>query len=186
MEAIDLKTVENNRLHLQKFKELRNDTSFEKEILSIGFNLIKVIKKLDVVLAPMITNTYFICFLSATGFFYLSSGVLFLGLQCEVVLLSIAGISIAWLAIFRVYEETKYGHMLAKGMEKVVYHLDRFRLMDENINSKEMELLKEEFRYHCEAPIAPYSAFTLSTSSLLGQFGTIITYLIVLLQFRAS
>ena len=169
-----------------KIKAFRNDVSFEMEILSIGFNIIKAVKKLDVALAPMISNTYFICFLSATGFLYLSSGVLFMGLQFEVVLLSVAGISITWLAIFRAYEETKYGHMLAKRMEKVANHLDRFHLKDQNTNSKEMELLKEEFRYHCEAPIAPYSAFTLSTSSLLGQFGTIITYLIVLLQFRTS
>ena len=137
-------------------------------------------------LAPMIANTYFICFLSATGFLYLASCVFFLSLTCEVVLLSISGLSVAWLAMFRIYEETKYGHLLAKKIKKCSHYLDRFQLIDDKTNSGEMELLREEFRYHCEAPIAPYSAFTLSTSSLLGQCGTIITYLIVLLQFRAS
>ena len=46
--------------------------------------------------------------------------------------------------------------------------------------------MKEELKYYCEAPITPLSAFSVSTSTLLGALGTIITYLIVLLQFKVS
>ena len=37
-----------------------------------------------------------------------------------------------------------------------------------------------------DSPITPLSAFSVSTSTLLSSFGTIITYLIVLLQFKVS
>ena len=47
-------------------------------------------------------------------------------------------------------------------------------------------MLKEDLKYYSEAPITPLSAFSVSTSTLLSAFGTIITYVIVLLQFKVS
>ena len=159
----------------------------EKIIISVGFNLIKVVKRMDKAFASMIVTTYCICMLVATGALYLSSSVLFSRGECEVTLLSAAGLSITWLAIFRVYQMTKYGYMLAKKMKRCSYHLDRFQFNDpNNSNSGLVQLLREEFQDNHEAPIAPYSAFTLSSSSLLALFGTIVTYIIVLLQFKTS
>ena len=159
----------------------------EKMIISVGFNLIKVVKRMDKAFASMIVTTYCICMLVATGALYLSSSVLFSKGECEVTLLSAAGLSITWLAIFRVYQMTKYGCMLAKKMKKCSYYLDRFQFNDpNNSNSGLVQLLREEFQDNHEAPIAPYSAFTLSSSSLLALFGTIVTYIIVLLQFKTS
>lgn len=150
-------------------------------------NLIKVIKKMDTALAPMIANTYFTCMLVATGELYLASSVFFYKGKYEVTLLSVAGLSIAWLAIFRVSQITKHGHLLSKLMKKCSYRLDRFPFKDSNnLKSSLFQLLREEFQNNCEEPIAPFSAFTLSFSSLLGFFGSIVTYIIVLLQFRTS
>ena len=179
-------TVENIIIPKQINSPYPDDVSQEKAMISVGFKLIKLVKKMDVALAPMITNTYLICMLSATGFLYISSTALFYRGKIEVVLLSIAALSVAWSSVFRLYTETKQGHNLAKLMKKCSHHLDRYPFIEENMNLKEIQLLREEFRYHCESPIAPYSAFTLSTSSLLGQFGSIVTYIIVLLQFRSA
>ena len=173
-------------------EEKSNDVKYnnelqEKIIISAGFNLIKVVKRMDKAFASMIVTTYCICMLVATGSLYLSSSVLFSRGEFEVTLLSAAGLSITWLAIFRVYQMTKYGCLLAKKMEKCSYHLDRFKFHDPiNSSSSLIQLLREEFQKNYEAPIAPYSAFTLSSNSLLSFFGTIVTYIIVLLQFKTS
>lgn len=168
-------------------KDSLNDIDYEKDIIEIGFNLIKVVKIMDKAFAPMIANTYFTCMLVATGELYLASSVFFYKGKFEVSLLSAAGLSIAWLAIFRASQITKHGHFLTKLMKKCSYHLDRFSFKESNdLNSGVVELLREEFKSNCDTPIAPYSAFTLSFSSLLGFFGSIVTYIIVLLQFRTS
>ena len=171
----------------QSYVVNEHDEIQEKMIISVGFNLIKVVKRMDKAFASMIVTTYCICMLVATGALYLSSSVLFSKGECEVTLLSAAGLSITWLAIFRVYQMTKYGCSLAKKMKKCSYQLDRFQFSDPtNLENGSVQLLREEFQNNHEAPIAPYSAFTLSSSSLLALFGTIVTYIIVLLQFKTS
>ena len=171
----------------QLMEENSNDTVQEKIVITVGFNLIKLIKRIDKACAPMIINTYFICMLVATCEFYLGSSALFYRDKYEVTLLSIAGLSTAWLAIFRVHQMTKQGHGLTVLMKKCSFHLDRIDFKDpDNLNSGVVQLLREDFRNNSDALIAPYSAFTLSYSSLLGFFGTIVTYIIVLLQFKTS
>ena len=160
--------------------------SKEKSIISVGFNIIKAVHKMDCAFASMISITYFICMISATSNLYLSSSAIFYRGKYEVYLLSVAGLSVTWLAIFRVYIETKSGYLLTKVMKKCSYRLDRYSFDGDNMSSGEVELLKKEFQNNCEAPIAPFSAFNLSNSSLLGFLGTIVTYIIVLLQFRTS
>ena len=180
---IDVSKVDDMKIETK----IKQDSALqERVIISVGFNIIKVVHKMDCAFASMISNTYFICMIAATSNLYVSSSAIFYRGKYEVYLLSVAGLSVAWLAIFRVYIEAKSGHHLGKLMKKCSYHLDRYSFSEHNMNSGEVQLLREEFQNHCEAPIAPYSAFTLSTSSLLGFSGTIITYIIVLLQFRTS
>ena len=106
-------TIQNMKTQKQTNKLSPDDISQEKALISVGFNLIKVVKKMDVAFAPMITNTYLICMLLATGYLYLSSTVLFFPGKHEVILLSIGGVAVTWLAIFRLYIVTKQGHMLS-------------------------------------------------------------------------
>ena len=100
-----------------------DDVSMEKAILSVGFNLIKVVKKMDVAFAPMITNTYLICMLLATGYLYLSSTALFFPGKHEVIWLSVGGLAVTWLAISRLYIQTKQGHLLSKFMKKCFHFI---------------------------------------------------------------
>ena len=71
-------------------------------------------------------------------------------------------------------------------MKKCTYHIERFKVSETCVDKDDFQLLKEEMRYYMEAPLTPLSAFSVSTSTLLGAFGTIVTYLIVLLQFKVS
>ena len=185
--VMDSGTLEIDRTENQAKEVNSNDVVEEKILITVGFNLIKIMKRIDKACAPMIINTYFICILVATCELYLASSAFFLQGKYEVFLLSMSGLSTAWLAIFRVHQMTKCGHGLTKMMKKCSFHLDRIDVKDpDHLKSGVVQLLREDFRNNCEALIAPYSAFTLSYSSLLGFFGTIVTYIIVLLQFKTS
>ena len=81
---------------------------------------------------------------------------------------------------------TGCGHSLSLSMKKCIHQLERFKFSKGGVDDDDFQLLKEELRYYMEAPITPLSAFSVSTSTLLGAFGTIVTYLIVLLQFKVS
>ena len=184
---MDSGTPEIVKTEIQEKEINSKDAVQEKILIIVGFNLIKIMKRIDKACAPMITNTYFICMLVATCELYLGSTAFFNRGKYEVTLLSIAGLSVAWLSIFRVLQMTKFGHGLRQLMKKCSFHLDRIDFKDpDNLSSGVVQLLKEDFRNNCDALIAPYSAFTLSYSSLLGFFGTIVTYIIVLLQFKTS
>ena len=71
-------------------------------------------------------------------------------------------------------------------MKNCIYHLERFKIRKGGVDEDDFQLLKDDLRYYCEDPITPFSAFSVSTNTLLGAFGTIVTYLIVLLQFKVS
>ena len=73
-----------------------------------------------------------------------------------------------------------------KKMQKSVYLLERYRFMESDVDKEEIDLLCRDLRYHAESPINPFSAFSLTSSNLLGACGTIITYIIVLLQFKIA
>ena len=47
-------------------------------------------------------------------------------------------------------------------------------------------IMKEDLKDKATSPISPFSAFSLSNSTLIGTFATILTYLIVLIQFKAA
>ena len=46
--------------------------------------------------------------------------------------------------------------------------------------------MKQDIKDKAISPITPFSAFSLSNSTLIGTFATILTYLIVLIQFKAA
>ena len=80
---------------------------------------------------------------------------------------------------------TNSGYHLETTMKACAHTLDRIKLKNWDI-SEETQLLKQDLRYHCESPISPFSAFSLSHGTLIGTFATIITYLIVLIQFKVT
>ena len=157
-----------------------------KTVASIGFQLMKVVKTMNTTFEGMLMNSYFVCLLSSTCTLYSSLTVLFDRSYYQLCLNSAAYFTIAMMTISRLVSVTWRCHNLAESMKKCAHQLDRFLVSKDENDTKETQLLKEELRYHCEAPIAPFSAFSVTTSTFVGTFGTIITYLIVLLQFKVS
>ena len=158
----------------------------ENEIICNGFWLVEVVKKLNNTFAGMVTNTYFICILITTGAIYSSTSIFLGEFRTSLLLFSASMLSVACLCIARLIWITSFGQNLSNTMKECGYHLDRFKPDNTKIDEKDIELLRQDVRYHSESPITPFSCFSLSNNTLIGAFGTIITYLIVLLQFKVS
>ena len=174
------RTMENGKTSFARSKVLN-----EEKILSLGSNLIEIIKEMNVSLTGIIVNTYLICLIVATGTLYSSSTILFQR-SFALILFSASCFCISLLTINRLIWLTYFGHQLSSSMKNCSYQLQRLKITTRDVDEQEFQLLKEELKYYCEAPITPLSAFSVSTSTLLGALGTIITYLIVLLQFKVS
>ena len=113
-----VKSIENIQVEKRPNEDYSDYKEREMTLISVGLNIIKVVKEMDECLAPMISNTYFTCMLTATCELYVVSSVLFNRDKFEIVLLSISGLSVTWLAMFRVYRLTTRGHRLAKFMKE--------------------------------------------------------------------
>ena len=157
----------------------------EQIILSLGSNLLEIVKEMNVSLTGILVNTYITCLIVATGTLYSSSTILF-EKSLFLILFSAASFCISLLTINRLIWMTGCGHSLSLSMKTCIHRLERFKVSKGGVDDDDFQLLKEELRYYMDAPITPLSAFSVSTSTLLGAFGTIVTYLIVLLQFKVS
>ena len=162
-----------------------NEVSNDQKILSLGSSIMEVVKEMNVSLTGIIVNTYLTCLIVATATLYSSSTILFQR-SFVLVLFSAANFCISLLTINRLIWITDCGYRLTLSMKKCTYHIERFKVSETCVDKDDFQLLKEEMRYYMEAPLTPLSAFSVSTSTLLGAFGTIVTYLIVLLQFKVS
>ena len=161
--------------------------SDEDQIICRGFVMVEAVTKLSVTFSGMIVNTYFTCVLVTICAVYTSSSIILMSeFTTGMLLFSASMFLVTCLCIARLVWLTSVGQNVSDSMKKCGYHLDRFKPNDKKMDERELELLRQDIRHHSESPIAPFSFFSLSNSTLLGAFGTIVTYLIVLLQFRFS
>ena len=178
-------------------KEFPNDSSArfamkhgrifaDKTIIEIGLRLLESVKVMDMIFAGMIANTYLSCSLVATLSLYTASSVIFRSIVLDLFLNSSGSFLIFCLSMSRLGRLTQSGHRLMREMKECAYLLERYKFMDQGIDMEEVDLLRQDLRYHAESPINPFAAFSLSTSTMLGTCGMIITYIIVLLQFKIA
>ena len=159
----------------------------EEALISICTMLINVVRKLNKSLSGLILNTYFNCLLMSTTTLYASLSI-FLNeyRDAEIYLACAAYFSIAVLSIGRLFWLTNSGYNLSVAMKGCAHKLDRFKFKDNTIDANEIQLLRQDLRYYCDSPITPFSAFSLSNGTLIGTCATIVTYLIILIEFKAS
>ena len=94
----------------------------------------------------------------------------------------------------RLYILTTSGHVLGQEMAKLRKGLKFFLSMynrDFNVAEPEKTMLHEKSKMVIDsldsnAPLSPYGYFSINGGSLLSALATIITYLIVLIQFKMS
>ena len=148
--------------------------------------LLKITKQLDASFAGLITNTYFVCIFEATATLYTALTVVFAPYSNSLMLCSTGCCSMAILCIFRLYLITNSVHDLSLSMRYCSNELDTYNFKKKGLDAHVIELLRQRMKCNGESPITPFSAFSVSTSTLVGVSGVITTYLIVLLQFKVS
>ena len=166
--------------------EQKTKRTLDEKVLSIGTRLLELIKIMDMTFEGMIANTYLNCILVATLTLYNASSVIFRSAELELYLCSLACFLMFILSICRLGRLTRCGHRLMKEMKECAYLLERYKFVDKEIDMVEVDLMRRDFRDSAESPINPFSAFSLSNNTFLGACGTIVTYIIVLLQFKVS
>jgi len=168
-----------------------------KRLISIGSVLVKTVQKLDTSIGGMVLNTYASCLLLSTATLYVGSSIFFNNcIHYCTCFYTLGSVSIAVLSLVRLFYLTNSGQNLTISMKKSLQTLNRVDMEHDNsgchtqkermLISKNMELLKTELKDQSDSPINPCSAFSLSSGTLLGTFANIITYLIVLIQFKAA
>ena len=94
---------------------------------------------------------------------------------------------LTFLSILRLLYYTKAGQYLATSMDECVETLRDIQMnKSDDVNFSRIKVIKQDLKDMSVSPITPFAAFSLSNSTLVGMFATILTYLIVLIQFKAS
>lgn len=159
----------------------------EEKVLSLGTLLLKVVRKVDKSLAGMIFNTYSNCLFLATSTLYAGSTI-FLNKYRGADLYCICTLyfSLAVLCIMRLLYLTNAGQSLGTAMKACVHTLGSIKFKSKDVCFDDLQLVKQNLKYYSESPINPCSAFYLSNGTLIGTSATVITYLIILIQFKAT
>ena len=164
-------------------------------VLDIALDIGKVIENVNACFAGMLFCNYGGNLLIATCSFYFASNYLYISefspMNLSMGLMSIVGFI---LYMGRLYILTTSGHVLGQEMAKLNKGLKFYLSMynrDSNIEQREKTMLHEKSEMVIEsldsnAPLSPYGYFSINGGSLLSALATIITYLIVLIQFKMS
>ena len=136
----------------------------------------------------MILNTYISCLLVATSTLYVGSSVFFNKHEgIAVYLIALSCFLLTVLSMIRLIYHTTAGQNLSSIMEESSSALNEIQMTrDKDKKSNRFKILTQNVKDKSLSPINPFSAFSLSNSTLIGTFATILTYLIVLIQFKAA
>ena len=160
----------------------------DEKLFTTGPRLLQATKSIDNIFGGIIFNTYITSLLLATTTLYAGSSVFFNTSGVKVVyLFCICCFLLTVQSSSRLIYHTNAGQYLASSMEicaETLNKIEQNRAKDSR--SKYIKLLREDIKSKCKSPINPLSAFSLSNSTLIGTFSTILTYLIVLIQFKAA
>ena len=167
-------------------KRVKSEQINEEKIVSIGRSLIKVTRKLDNSLGGMILNTYISCLLLSTMCLYATSTAFFIKEKnLAHAFMSCGFFFFTCLSATRLLHLTNSGEFLTSAMKRCVHTLTDIQMTTPQGRAyNTISLLKQDLIYHSNSPLNPCSAFSVSNSTLIGTFATILTYLIILIQFK--
>ena len=176
-------------------KGIQNEVDMDIErLISMGLVLVRLTRKVDKTFGGMIFNTYISCILMSTATLYTGLNV-FLSdsISMSRYFGTCTALSIVLLSLIRLFYLTNIGQSLETSMKKSLRLLNRVNMENDGSNvkywklmSQNMELLKNELNCQSDPPIKPCCVFGLSNGTLVSTFATIITYLIVLIRFKAA
>lgn len=176
-----------------KIKIEHDHSEFEKSattrITFIVTSLVDVTRKANTCLGGMIMITYTNCLFLATISLYLTSSMAINRYQgIELIFIALSRILMAILSITRLFFITSFGQGLTSIMRKCGYTIKKNQInhpCSDKLKSEKFDLIYQLLKDNSHSPITPISAFSLSNRTLLGIIATILTYLVVLIRFKA-
>ena len=176
--------------------QTEGDVQTEKVIL-IGLELVRILQETEKSLQGMILNTYLTSLMISTTSMYAGSSVFFSSNDYYAgYFFSCFCFSLAILSLMRLFYLTNTCEHLTATLKESLTALDQLRMEHDGTKwdahndwrrmSVKIKFLRKELKCHSDSPINPFSAFSLSNGALIGTFATILTYLIVLIQFKAA
>ena len=166
-----------------------NEEIRTSQLNAIVTTLVDITRKTNKALGGMIMMTYINCLFLATISLYLTSSMIINRYQgMELLILAIDRVLMAGLSITRLFFITTMGQGLSSGIRTCVYSLKKHQIdidCPDKVKQDKLESIYQLLKDNSHSPITPISAFSLSNRTLLGLSATILTYLVVLIRFKA-
>lgn len=179
-----------------KLKELKGlDKNKLKTMISRGFSLYDLAKKANSAFGGIILTEYAVTLFYATFGIYFSTIIINIydnkmgRLNQLVLILSIMNITLVVFSIYRVYLMQDKGQKLCDHFSAIKENLEdismHFANKLEDEEARQLDVLISRFS-STDPPIRPCDVFNMNTTSFVSIGGIILTYLIVLLQFKVG
>lgn len=195
--------AENSKPNSIKPKEIdselitSNQPVFHVDIaLDIGLDICNAVCKFNYTFQSMVFISYAVSLILATSGLYVFVSNIFWLKGFANGFWTLAAFLLVVLYIGRLYYLTSAGWILNHSrkklglvLDKYITHTDESNYLVKNIDGKgliknKIEMLQKKLSV--ETPITPFDAFNLSTGAFLAAFANILTYLIILIQFKMS
>ena len=158
-------------------------------LVDAGTNLTNIISKFNDTFGGMIFNTYCTCLLLSTISLYGASSVFLPNTTLNKKLIlsfTSAEFILATMSFLRVYYLTDSAQKLSKAIKVARAKVEYLTGKENIIGNGNVRLLRHQLSVYSNSPINPLSTFSLSNGTLLSTSATVLTYLIILIQFKLT
>ena len=159
------------------------------QLINSGLSLTNVVTKTNETFGGMIFNTYCTCLLLATISLYGASSVFLTKMTMSKQLIwpfTTAQLILAMMSFLRVYYITNATQNLIRTIKEARISLEHFIDYQDKAQISHIRSLRHHLRTLSDSPITPMSTFSLCNGTLLSTSATVLTYLIILIQFKLS
>ena len=153
-----------------------------KCIISIGLDLMDILKLSNKTMSSIIFNSYLTCILLASTQLY----VLFYSLYSSIYWLASGNFLLALLSFLRLYNISNSGEVLRSCVIKARFELEKYKSENVQRNQPKTKFLIKLLDRASDSPIQPYSFFNLGHTNLAKTVATVAGYLTLLLRFKVG
>ena len=158
-------------------------------LVKSGLGLANAVAKANKTFGGTIFNTYCTCLLLAVISLYGASSVFLPKITLSNKLIwpfTAAQVILAMMSFLRVYYITITAQKLIKIIKQARMSLEYLLECENSIQIKHVGPLRHQLKMLSDSPITPISTFSLCNSTLLSTSATVLTYLIILIQFKLT
>ena len=159
------------------------------QLINSGLSLTNIVTKTNETFGGMIFSTYCTCLLLSTISLYGASSVFLPEMTMSRQLIwpfTTAQLILAMMSFLRVYYITNAAQNLKRTIKEARISLEYFIENQDMAQIRHIGLLRHQLRMLSDSPITPMSTFSLCNSTLLSTSATVLTYLIILIQFKLT